>query len=151
MSSATHMCMFDGPARNLLPVDLLSIMWDIILLSSCGVCRTWSCVTFVISGEQPHASIIHRRLDSTRPVTETRIKMVAAWKCLSKSTFFCSVLWLLLFTSSCDAVHPSAVYRSFHQNDRFTVPFSNSTLSPKCQAAYDRLRNSSVAESTVCK
>ena len=91
------------------------------------------------------------RLDSSRPVTETRIKMVAAWKCLSKSTFFCSVLWLLLFTSSCDAVHPSAVYRSFHQNDRFTVPFSNSTLSPKCQAAYDRLRNSSVAESTVCK
>ncbi|KAL9976510.1 hypothetical protein ACROYT_G013819 [Oculina patagonica] len=72
-------------------------------------------------------------------------------KLLLNSIFFCSLVWLFLFTSNSDAVHPSAVYRSFHQNDHFTVPFpnstGNSTLSPKCQASFDKLKNSSIAES----
>lgn len=61
----------------------------------------------------------------------------------------CSLIWLLLITSNSDAVHPSAVYRSFHQNDHFTVPLPNSTVSAQCKGAYDKLMNSS--EVTACK
>lgn len=77
------------------------------------------------------------------------VSMVSVWT-------LCSLIWLLLlFTSNSDAVHPSAVYRSFHQNDHFTVPLPNSTLSAKCKAAYDKLRNpdssSDVTELVACK
>ena len=70
------------------------------------------------------------------------------------SLSLCSLFCLLLFTSNSDAVHPSAVYRSFHQNDHFTVPSPNSTLSAQCKAAYDKLRNpnsSDVTELVACK
>lgn len=107
------------------------------------------------------ARLMHRRLDSlrdwhrlTQDSDDDSDKMVHL-KLLLNSIFFCSLVWLFLFTSNSDAVHPSAVYRSFHQNDHFTVPFpnstGNSTLSPKCQASFDKLRNSTIAESMACK
>lgn len=82
-------------------------------------------------------------------VSNKMVSMVCVWT-------LCSLIWLLLlFTSNSDAVHPSAVYRSFHQNDHFTVPLPNSTLSAKCKAAYDKLRNpdspSDVTELVACK
>ena len=100
-------------------------------------------------GEQPHAN--NCTADSAeRKIARVTNKMVS--KVSSRS--LCSLIWLLLFTSNSDAVHPTAVYRSFHQNDHFTVPLPNSTLSAQCKAAYDKLMNpnsSDVTELVACK
>ena len=99
--------------------------------------------------EQPHAPQTQPINHHEKRDRESR----TAWKMVYLLSL-CSLFWLLLFTSNSDAVHPSAVYRSFHQNDHFTVPLRKSTLSAQCKAAYDKLRNpnsSDVTELVACK
>ena len=109
------------------------------------------------SGTYPLSDRMHRRLsrsnDEKSSSTRVTNKMVSK-EFVLLSLYICSFIWLLLFTSNSDAVHPSAVYRSFHQSDHFTVPLPNSTLSAQCKAAYKKLRNpnsSDVTELVACK
>ena len=101
----------------------------------------------------PLSNRLHRRLSqsTSHEIRDTRSRVTNK---MVYSLSLCSLFCLLLFTSNSDAVHPSAVYRSFHQNDHFTVPSPNSTLSAQCKAAYDKLRNpnsSDVTELVACK
>ena len=111
----------------------------------------------------PLSNRMHRRLSQSsrksrvlshvvKDVTKVPNKMLSKMSVWSRC--LCSLILLLLFTSNSDAVHPSAVYRSFHQNDHFTAPLPNSTLSAQCKAAYDRLKNPNspdVTELVACK